>query len=754
MPLILAATVVCVLWSVLRSFVTDDAVRSVVASLMTMLPPLLACCFALLARRHRTLGARERRGWTVVAAGCGTSALFAGIILTTSGTTSVNLTAATAYIHYIGLGLMLVGVVHWVRDLSPAATLGTLLDLGCIAVFGYLVVAASPLQKALDGTSLLTHPFSLELLLLAGVATVLAQIGRHNIRGPEVLASIGMVFIVVSDMRIAYVGTLRGSMESAFLDAVSATTGVGMSDLGWTLGYLALALAGSRRGDLDHHAGKDTAQVPLLERSSTWETVWALVPFIALACAIVAWDQTPGAGASRPIFLALITVLVARCSLVAVHAIRTGRGAQIDPLTSAWSHRQFQERFPHIAERALAQGRPLVLIWFDIDDFELVNEVYGHGEGDRFMREMSWVIRQALSDDQLLFRQGGDEFAIVAPGLSAAEGERLAQTITREVARLSVSAGPAPLLTMAVASQPEHTEDPQQLAQLASGTLYWAKLNGKPSVTCYDPEKVKVMSVEDRVQVLEQSARLRAVLALARALDARDAYTARHSQNVARYAVVIAQELGWAPDRQELIRIAGLLHDVGKIGVRDSVLRKPGQLTEAELEEMRQHPILSARVVAGIAPDEILPWVVGHHEHFDGRGYPRGLAYEEIPLGARILAVADTFDAMTSDRAYRHGLPVLWAIQELVAGVGEQFDPVVVRAFLQAVRSGAIGIEVDDEGTMYTPVDPLADPEFAPVASSVPAGTDLEWYNAGTAQGGPPDADPPAEFEDPYSHAA
>jgi len=217
------------------------------------------------------------------------------------------------------------------------------------------------------------------------------------------------------------------------------------------------------------------------------------------------------------------------------------------------------------------------------------------------------------------------------------------------------------------------------------------------------------------VQVLEQSARLRSVLALARALDARDAYTARHSQNVARYAVAISQQLGWAPEQQELLRIAGLLHDVGKIGVRDSVLQKPGQLTEAEWEEMRQHPTLSARVIAGIAPDEIVPWVVAHHERYDGRGYPRALAGDQIPLAARILTVADTFDAMTSSRAYRPALPVLWAVHELVASVGAQFDPNVVRAFLHALRAGTLGIQSDEEGRLHSPTEPSLDPEFAPI---------------------------------------
>ena len=283
-----------------------------------------------------------------------------------------------------------------------------------------------------------------------------------------------------------------------------------------------------------------------------------------------------------------------------------------------------------------------------------------------------------------------------------------------------MSAGAAPLLTMGVASMPEHTIDGHELEQLASGTLYWSKLNGKATVTLYDPRVVRVLNVEDRVQVLEQNARLRAVLALARALDARDAYTARHSQNVAKYAVAIAQQLGWTA------RAAGAAAHRGPAARRGQDRR--ARLGAAQAREAHRRRVAgdvsapraaAARVITGIAPDEIIPWVLSHHERVDGRGYPNALRGEQIPLAARILAVADTFDAMTSSRAYRPALPVLWAVNELVASVGKQFDPNVVRAFMLAdpvrrirLRDGCRGPAAGAPARGATAV--TSDPEFAP----------------------------------------
>jgi putative nucleotidyltransferase with HDIG domain len=175
------------------------------------------------------------------------------------------------------------------------------------------------------------------------------------------------------------------------------------------------------------------------------------------------------------------------------------------------------------------------------------------------------------------------------------------------------------------------------------------------------------------------------VLVLAEALDLRDSGTGTHSQTVGTLCAGIAVALGLPDDRVERIRLAGLLHDVGKIGVPDHILQKPGKLTDAEYDEMKKHSELGARVIAAAGMDDISSWVLAHHERPDGRGYPYGLGADQIPLEARILAVGDAYEAMTSDRPYRRSIGHEAAAAELQRWVDQQFDADVVAALLASV---------------------------------------------------------------------
>ena len=222
----------------------------------------------------------------------------------------------------------------------------------------------------------------------------------------------------------------------------------------------------------------------------------------------------------------------------------------------------------------------------------------------------------------------------------------------------------------------------------------------------------------DRV---ERRARVVAAVGLARALDLRDPNTARHSDTVAGYAAQMAQRLGLPPRAVERVHLAGILHDVGKIGIPDAVLLKPGKLSEAEWEQMRGHPQLGAQMLDSTTLRDVRKWVLAHHERPDGRGYPSGLQGDEIPLEARILAVADSFEAMTADRVYRTGMPVQDAVQELIRCSGTQFDPRVVDAFLQSLgMHGPGGLEL-----MPRAVDRRAARGLGRSAHHPRAGTDL-----------------------------
>lgn len=188
---------------------------------------------------------------------------------------------------------------------------------------------------------------------------------------------------------------------------------------------------------------------------------------------------------------------------------------------------------------------------------------------------------------------------------------------------------------------------------------------------------------------VERRARIVATVGLAHALDLRDAYTADHSDTVAAYAAAMASELGLSRSHVERVRLAGLLHDVGKIGIPDAVLLKPGALTDDEWAQMRRHPELGAQMLDSTTLRDVRRWVLAHHERPDGRGYPEGLRGSDIPLEARILSVADAFEAMTSDRVYRAAMPVEDAVAELHRCAGTQFDPDVVAALVRTLPDTA-----------------------------------------------------------------
>jgi HD-GYP domain-containing protein (c-di-GMP phosphodiesterase class II) len=192
---------------------------------------------------------------------------------------------------------------------------------------------------------------------------------------------------------------------------------------------------------------------------------------------------------------------------------------------------------------------------------------------------------------------------------------------------------------------------------------------------------------------------------LANAVEARDPYTAGHSERVTRIAIQIAKEMGWSREQLQGLEIGALLHDIGKIGVGDAILRKPSRLTEDEYREMRQHPILGARVIESIsALRPVLPYVLYHQEHYDGRGYPFGLNGKEIPIEGRLLAVVDSLDAMTSDRPYHKAMTMEGALEEISRHRGTQFDPVVVDALMRISSTGILS-----EIFSHAPIVPTSD---------------------------------------------
>jgi diguanylate cyclase (GGDEF)-like protein len=371
---------------------------------------------------------------------------------------------------------------------------------------------------------------------------------------------------------------------------------------------------------------------------------------------------------------ALTAALRARSdALIEVLADRATR----DSLTGLSNRRGYQERIEHELDRARRHSLPLSIVLADIDDFKALNDAFGHRRGDEALREFGELCRSELRGSDLVSRVGGEEFAIVLPHVGEHEALVTAERLRRAVRRDLKGPDGQPLsASFGVAAYPQHGSDPEVLLDHADQAMYAAKHLGRDRTVVFS---------EGLLEALRDNApaeQLQAVLVLAEALDLRDAGTAAHSQTVGRLCRDIAVAMGLAPERVARIRLAGILHDVGKLGVSDEILRKPSALTDAEYEEMHKHSELGARMVAAAGMDDISSWVLAHHERPDGGGYPYGLTGDAIPLEARILAVGDAYEAMTADRPYRRAPGHEYALGELERGTGTQFDPLVVRAIV------------------------------------------------------------------------
>jgi diguanylate cyclase (GGDEF)-like protein len=356
--------------------------------------------------------------------------------------------------------------------------------------------------------------------------------------------------------------------------------------------------------------------------------------------------------------------------------------AEHDPLTGLRNRRGLQE---HI-DAEIARTGSVAVIVCDLDNFKRVNDALGYVQGDEALRRFAGVLAEAGG---LAARLGGEEFALVFGGRAEDEAMAIAERL-RAAVPAAFADFPWPLTTsIGVAVSGPGAESASLLLRAATRAVFGAKRLGRDRCIAYHAEALEALlgSLEDEGGAGQEQ--LAAAMLLAETLDLRDVSTARHSQTVGRYAEGIARALDLPEERVQRIRAAGVLHDVGKLGIADAVLQKPGPLTDEEWADMRRHPELGARILEHANLRDISAWVLAHHERVDGRGYPLGLAGEAIPLEARILAVADAYEAMTADRPYRAALPRDAARAELLACAGTQFDPAVVDAFLRALAPSA-----------------------------------------------------------------
>jgi diguanylate cyclase (GGDEF)-like protein len=359
--------------------------------------------------------------------------------------------------------------------------------------------------------------------------------------------------------------------------------------------------------------------------------------------------------------------------------------ADIDSVTGLFNHRALHQRLDLALQQAKKTKGPLSVIMMDMDNFKLFNDTYGHPLGDQMLKRVGKTLRDVCRSHDVLGRYGGDEFLAVLPGTDSSEALAISQRL-REQMDMSGFQRPnedrvVPVtLSFGIASFPQDSANRHELLTIADSNLYAAKNSDERIAATTEMQRAnRQLRGEGSFAVLD---------ALIAAVDNKDRYTRRHSEDVTEYATWIAEEMGMSEETMRQVRISGLLHDVGKIGVPDEILRKPGRLTPDEMEILQRHPWIGALIVSAVPGMEgVVDAVRCHHERFDGQGYPSQFVGDEIPLLGRIMAVADAFSAMTTDRPYRMALTWADALQEIRVNRGLQFDPAIVDVFLRVAQT-------------------------------------------------------------------
>jgi diguanylate cyclase (GGDEF)-like protein len=346
--------------------------------------------------------------------------------------------------------------------------------------------------------------------------------------------------------------------------------------------------------------------------------------------------------------------------------------AHTDSLTGLGNHRTFYNHLAREIKRRAKSGSTFSLLAIDLDGLKRVNDEQGHLAGDEYIKKVAHAIRMEVDRIGSIYRTGGDEFMALLPNRRAWSALAIAHNIQRaatdEIGQRALSVG---------VTESASTESARVLINQADVALYEAKRN-KLLAVIYRPA-LEASNTESNASLPTPNQRTLAA-ALAHAIDAKDSGERNHCETVAELSVGIGQRIGISAAQLERLQLAGLVHDVGKIGLPDVILQKPGALESGERTELEQHVTIGHAILLAADLDTEAEWVLHHHERYDGTGYPAGLAGEEIPLASRVLAVADAFETMTGGRPYRSRLSTETALTELQDHSGSQFDPDCVEA--------------------------------------------------------------------------
>ena len=546
-----------------------------------------------------------------------------------------------------------------------------------------------------------------DLLLLACILVLSFRVKDLSLRPVVISLFLGLSSIIVADTVFDY-QTLHGTYATGEL-----------IDVGWPLGDMLICLAAVlllQRAAVPAETPREETvdgDIPHYGARRVWGTLvaYAFVPPVG-ALLIYTTVIAPRTQFESGVVLgciALVGVVLCRQVLAILEnaqlsdRLQANNGAlreanrrleglaTTDLLTGLPNHRALIAALDHELERANRFNRPCSLVFLDLDHFKALNDSLGHSAGDAALNELATVVRTALRGIDILGRWGGEEFLVLLPEADTEGALQAAERIRATAAAHPLASWQGARLTcsLGVASYPRDAEDRDSLIEMADRAMYAAKRLGRNQVRGIGDAAVRALTVDTGTAGSRDDAALMGTVeALAALVDARDNYTGRHSYEVAALSKRLALALGLEAREVQVIGLAARLHDAGKVAVRDAVLRKPGRLTPEEWSIIRTHSIVGADVVSRVPSLRALaPTIRAHHERWDGQGYPDQLAGTAIPLGARVIAVADAYQAMTTDRPYRSRITPELALEELRRCAGSQFDEVIVGALERLLRA-------------------------------------------------------------------
>ena len=404
---------------------------------------------------------------------------------------------------------------------------------------------------------------------------------------------------------------------------------------------------------------------------------------------------------------------------------KVAQNSYLDSLTNLYTHRRFHELLSKELEQADSTKTKVSVLIFDINNMGQINRDYGHSKGDEVIKVVANKINENIKKQDIAARYGGDKISVILRNMNAQEAKYMAEYLTYSLSCCLVDdIGPVNKLSVGIATYPDDSKDKEKLLILAEQAVLVSKTkgykNGMSTIVStqdfdfWDDEALNSFATvmakrhsqlginfeEALVEqfksenIVSQDHLIEVVTSLASAIDAKDEYTKDHSSSVSRYSVALAKAVNLPEKEVERIKLGALLHDIGKIGIPEDVLTKPARLTDSEFKTIQQHPTIGVEKILAPNPllHDLIPIVKYHHEQWNGHGYPCGLKGEEIPYAARIVAIADTYHALISDRPYRKGLTVDEACAILEKGAGIQWDKELVRQFIALAPSLATKI--------------------------------------------------------------